>query len=191
MDKKTMRVVLGVVLGLAVFTMLSAVVSMLFNAILSKDVIVVGAVEGDFEDTISYVKYSSIGLVCITVAAIVSFFFAYFGKQRKVFAPIAAGLSLLLIAMCLAFVFDLRGIVMKFESSSIRANSYAVATEYFAELISVMVAAIISCAYFGVTTALSFKKKNAVAQANQKADNAEVTSQETDSRKEVNADEKV
>ena len=192
MNKKTVRTAMGVVLGIAAFTILSTAISLFFSAVLYKDLATLGAVEGELEKTMAYVKNSSIGLVCVVVVVLTSYFFTIFTKRKKVFAPISAGLSLLLIIMCLAFLFDLRGIVMKFEGYSMRLACYQLASEYFSELITVMISALITCAYFTVATVFAFKQNKAATPKPEKANKEEAiqAQKENSNNEEVAEDEK-
>ena len=160
MEKKTMRIIVSVVLALAAFTILSTVISLFFSAFFTKDMINIGEINGNEGKTMNYIRFSSIALACIAAVTLVSYFFTYFTKHKKIFAPIATGLSFLMVIMCISFIFNLRSVILKFEGYS-KLTCYSLATEFFAQLITIMVAALIACSYFAVVTALAFKKSKA------------------------------
>ena len=159
MNKKTLHIVMSVVLGIAFFAIVATVISLLFDAILSNDTILIASPSKNAEKVISYVKHSSIGLICIAIPTLVCYCFTYLAKSKKIFAVVSVLLSLLLISMCIGFIFDLRGIVLKFDSSI--AECYTIATSYFTELIQLIVSCCFACVYFIVATVLAFRPQNA------------------------------
>lgn len=157
MSKKTVHIIASVALGLAVFGILSTLISMLFDVLLTKDAITILSPGESAEEVISYVKHSSIGVICIAVPMLTSFCMTFFSKDKKVFGIISLVLTLLLAAMCIGFIFDLNKIVLGLTSS--QANSYTIATTYFSELITLLTACLLVGAYFTVVTVMAFKTK--------------------------------
>lgn len=173
MDQKFINRILATVFGIALLIALTSTVSLLFDAIMLTDVTILSSLSESMEKTISYMQYSSIGIICVSVATLASFCFTYFSKQKKVFGCISAVCSLLLAATCIAFVFDLRAII--FKSTSL--ESYNAATGYFSELIALAVAALLFFAYFVFVTVRAFRNKTTMTmptEAPKTEDEAEV-----------------
>lgn len=171
MDKKFVQTTVAVVLGIAVLVTALSAFSLLFDAILAKDATVVSSVSDTMEKTIAYIRNTSIGVVCVTVAALACYCFTYFSKEKKIFACLSAGAALSLAAFCIAFVFDLRAIILKTGSES----AYAAATGYFAELLPLAAVSLLLCAYFTVIAVRAFTAEKSVQSAPQ---NTEGTSHE-------------
>lgn len=157
MDKKFTQKIVAVVLGLSLFIAVISTFSLLFDSILADDIIKLTSVSEKTEKIIGYMKYSAIGILCVSVAAITCYCFTYFSKNKKVFGIISTVLALFMSVTCIALTFDLRGTVLDGMSSS----AYEAATGYFQELLQIAIAHIIACAYFAVITAFAFKKKTA------------------------------
>lgn len=157
MNKKFVSTVLAVILGIATFVMVSSTVSLMFDAILSHDIADITSVSESMEKLLSYMRNSAIGVLIFSAATLASYCFTYFTKAKKIFGCISAGLSLALAVFCIAFVFDLRGIVLKIASETI----YTAATSYFTELITLAIAALLLCVCFTIITVKEFKSKTA------------------------------
>jgi hypothetical protein len=155
MNKKFIKSVIAVVLGLALAITLIATFSLIFDAIMSSDVATLSSVSKSMEKVLSYTRNTAIGVVFVNIAMLACFCFTYFIKTKKVFGCISTVLSLLSAAMCIAFVFDLRAIVLK----STSLQSYSAATGYFSELISLAAAALLFFAYFLFVTVKSFRSE--------------------------------
>lgn len=155
MNKKTLHIVMSVALGIAFFAIVATVISLLFDAILSDDTYTIASLGENAEKVVSYVKHSSIGVICVAIPALVCYCFTYSAKSKKVFGVISVLLSIMLISMCIGFIFDLRGIVLKFDSA--RADCYTIATSYFTELIQLLASCCFACVYFVVATVLAFR----------------------------------
>ncbi|MDE6029961.1 MAG: hypothetical protein K2F90_06575 [Clostridiales bacterium] len=162
MDKKTVRIVVSVVLGLAAFVIIGTAISMLFNAILAEDPITISQPIKNIEDVIFYIKHSYVALFCIAVPTVVCYFLTYFSKSKKVFALISALLSLMLIAMCIGFIFDLRATVLDFDEAA--TSCYTLATASFENMFKLLVPCIFTCAYFTVVAASEFRADKAAVQ---------------------------
>lgn len=173
MDKKTIQTVMYVVLGIAAFVLVAALVSLFFGAILAEDPIEISETAESVEKVLLYVKNSSIAVICIGIPTVVCYFFTVFSKSKKVFGLISALLSLMLITMCLGFIFDLRAIVLKLTDEV--STCYSLATAYFSDLIEVLVSCGIACAYFTVVTVCSFRTEKPAAQPAPTAEKTMVT----------------
>lgn len=167
MDKKTVRIVIGVMLGIAAFTIVATAISLLFDAILADDTLIIAEPAKNVEDTILYIKHSSVAVFCIAIPTVVCYCFTYFSKSKKVFGLISALLSLLMIALCIGFIFDLRGIVLGFKDSA--STSYTLATAYFSELGKLLISFLFTCAYFILITVFAFRTEKTAAQPAQTA----------------------
>lgn len=163
MDKKTVQVVMSVILGIAAFTIIATVVSLLFDAILAEDTITIAEPSKNVEDVIMYIKHSSVAVICISIPTVVCYFLTYFSKSKKIFGLISAVLSLMLIAMCLGFIFDLRGVVLDYKESA--NTSYTLATAYFTELGKLLISYVFAGAYFAVIFVRAFRTKQSTRQA--------------------------
>lgn len=155
MDKKTVHLIMSVVLGIAAFVIIAAVISLLFGAIIAEDPMEIAETGKSVEKVLSYVKNSSIAVSCVAIPTVVCYFFTFFSKSKKVFGLISALLSLMLVAMCIGFVFDLRTIVLKLTDD--QSTCYSLATAYFTDLIKLVVSCGFACAYFAVVTACAFR----------------------------------
>lgn len=155
MDKKTVKTIVAVILAICLFTMITATVSLAFDAFLSKDVTVVSSVSVTMKKAISYMSNASVALACLLVPALACFAFSYFTKQKKVFYAASAVLSLFIIATCMGFLFDLRSVAL----NDFGTSEYAVCAEFFENLITLSVASLIPCVYFTVNAVFAFKEK--------------------------------
>lgn len=156
MSKKFVSTVIAVVLGVAVFAMISSAVSLVFEAITIRDLVNITEIPEEMTKTISYMRNTAIAISVFSVPVLASYCFACLSKSKKIFNCIAAGLSLALIAFCLAFVFELRHIALATASETV----YTAVISYFGEIITVAVAALIPCAYFTVAAVKAFTAKD-------------------------------
>ncbi|MDE6201177.1 MAG: hypothetical protein K2M47_04785 [Clostridiales bacterium] len=154
MNKKTVQIIVAVMLGIAAFTIIATAISLLFDAILADDTITIAEPVKTVEDTILYIKHSSIAVFCIAIPTVMCYCLTYFSKSKKVLGLISLLLSLLMIAMCLGFIFDLRGTVLDIKGSS---TSYTLATAYFSELGKLFISFLFTGAYFAVITVFAFR----------------------------------
>lgn len=162
MNKKTVHIVVSVILGIAAFIIVATAISILFSAILAEDPITIAEPVKNIEDTILYIKHSYVALFCITVPTVVCYFFTYFSKSKKIFGLISALLSLMLIAMCIGFIFDLRSTVLDLKEA---VNScYTMATAYFDELLKLLIPCLFTCVYFTMVTLSAFRTEKPNAQ---------------------------
>lgn len=157
MNKKFVQSAIAVVLGIALLMTALAAFSLLFDAIFAKDITVIASVSENLQKTISYIRSTSIGVVCVAIAALVCYCFTYFSEKKALFACLSAGAGLALAAFCIAFTFDLRSIVMKTGSET----AYNAAAGYFSELLSLAAVSLLLCAYFTVVAVRAFKEKKA------------------------------
>lgn len=162
MDKKTVHIVVSVILGLAAFIIIGTAISMLFSAILAEDPITIAEPVKNVENTIFYIKHSYVALFCIAVPTVVCYFLTYFSKSKKIFGLISALLSLMLIAMCIGFIFDLRSTVLDLKDA---VNScYTLATACFNDMFKLLIPCLFTCAYFTVVTVSAFRADKAAVQ---------------------------
>ncbi|MDE5593513.1 MAG: hypothetical protein K2I75_06235 [Clostridiales bacterium] len=161
MDKKTVRIVVSVILGIAAFVIVATAISMLFSAILAEDPITIAEPIKDIENTIFYIKHSYVALFCIAVPTVVCYFLTYFSKSKKVFGLISVLLSLLLIAMCLGFIFDLRSTVLDLKEAV--SSCYTLATASFEDMFKLLIPCIFTCAYFTAVTVSAFRADKTTA----------------------------
>ena len=157
MNKKALNTIMYVVFGIAVFVMFGTAMSLLFDAILSDDLLVVATPEANTEKVVSYIKNSAVGIVCIAIPTLVCCSLAFSAKSKKIFGILSATLALLLLSMSIGFIFDLRGTVMQFDAA--RKECYTIATAYFSDLIMIIVSSCIICAYFIAMTALAVRSQ--------------------------------
>lgn len=155
MNKKTLNIVLSVILGIAAFVTVATVMSLLFGAIIAKDPINITETAKNVEKVLMYVRNSSIAVVCIAIPTVVCWFLTYFSKSKKAFGAISTLLSLMLVAMCLGFIFDLREIVLKFKDD--QSTCYTLATSYFPDLLKLVVSFGFACACFAAVTVCAFR----------------------------------
>lgn len=177
MNQKFIRYVFATVLGISLLITVTTAFSLLFEAITASDVTVFTSVSDSMEKTLSYIRYSAIGILFITAAMLVTFAFTYFSKSKKIFGCISTGLSLFLAVTCIALVFDLRAIVLGNTSST----DYTAATAYFSELITLAVAALLLCSYFSFVTVRAFLsgKPPEITSPKEKTDSEESATEET------------
>lgn len=157
MNKKFINCAIATVFGIALLIALSSTFTLIFDAITVNDVTILSSVGKTMEKTISYMRNTAVGIVCVNAAMLASFCFAYFSKNKKVFGCIAAGISLLSAVMCIAFIFDLRAFVLE----STELSCYTAASAYFEKLITLTVVALLYFAYFLHVTIKDFLHKNA------------------------------
>ena len=162
MDKKTVHIVVSVILGIAAFIIVETAISMFFSAIFSKDLLTISEPTKNIEDTILYIKHAYVALFCIAIPAVVCYFLTYFSKSKKVFGLIAVLLSLMLIAMCIGFVFDLRSIVLDLKENV--SSCYTMAAASFDEMIKLLITCMFTCAYFTVVTVSAFRNQKPAEQ---------------------------
>lgn len=163
MDKKTIQTVVAVVLGIAVFSIVATVISFIFEACLYDYIVDISEPGTNVENTIKYAQGASIGIICIGAAAIVCYCFTYFIKNKKVFGIISVVLSALLVAMSIAFIFDLS----EFAKEASTSQGFSIASAFFGELVTMIVACLIVGAYFTVVTVRAFKPQNVNGEAAQ------------------------
>ena len=154
MDKKLVKTIVAVVLAICLFIMLTATVSLAFDAFLSKDATIVADASSKIKNAIFYISDASIALACLLVPTLACFIFSFCTRQKKVFHIASAVLTLVIAATCMGFLFDLRHIALK----EFNSTAYAVCAEFFSNLITLTVASLISCIYFIVNAVMLFKQ---------------------------------
>lgn len=155
MNKKFAQTALAVVLGICVTITVFAAFSLLFDAIFSKDIGVVSSPSKDMEKAIGFIRNTSIGVVCFSVATLACYCFAYLSQNKKAFACLSAGAGLVLAISCIAFVFVLRAFALENGLDAV----YAAATAYFSELLPLAAASLLLCVYFTISAVRAFKEQ--------------------------------
>ena len=89
MNKKFIKSVIAVVLGLALAITLIATFSLIFDAIMSSDVATLSSVSKSMEKVLSYTRNTAIGVVFVNIAMLACFCFTYLIKTKKVFGCIS------------------------------------------------------------------------------------------------------
>ena len=149
MDKKLVKNILAVVLGIALIAMIFAVFSLIVDAIGTSDLESLDAAN----KALGLFKWQAVALVCILVPTLACYAFAYFGNG-KIFNIASAVLSLFVAVTAISFTFVLREAALD-EVSSI---TYASVTAAFSEFIQLAACALIACVYFILNSVFSFKK---------------------------------
>ena len=162
MDKKTVHIVVSVILGIAAFIIVETAISMLFGAIFTKDLLTISEPTKNIEDTILYIKHAYVALFCIVIPTVVCYFLTYFSKSKKVFGFISVLLSLMLIAMCIGFIFDLRSTVLDMKEAV--SSCYTMAAASFDDMLKLLIPCLFTCAYFTVVTVSAFRNQKPAAQ---------------------------
>lgn len=157
MDKKTVHIVVSVILGISAFIIIGTAISMLFSAILADDPITISEPIKNIEDTILYIKHSYVALFCIAIPTVVCYFLTYFSKSKKIFGLISVLLSLMLIAMCIGFIFDLRSTVLDLKGAA--DSCYTMAAASFDDMLKLLIPCLFTCAYFTVVTVSAFRNQ--------------------------------
>jgi len=161
MEKTFVKKVLAVVLGISLFVMLVSLASLIMDAVLADDVLLLDSNNDYIKEISMFMKWTSVALVCAIVPTVLCYIFAYFGNG-KIFNICAAVLSFFVAAGCIAFIFVVRDIAME----EIRSDAYAAATGYISELVQLGVSTVISGIFFTVNSVVLFlNKKQAVNDA--------------------------
>ncbi|MDE7301084.1 MAG: hypothetical protein K2N47_02835 [Clostridia bacterium] len=164
MDKKFVKKILAVVLGITLIAMIFSVVSLIIAAVGVSDLEALG----NSIDELALLKWQSVALVCIIVPTLACYAFAFFGNG-KIFNIVSAALSLLVAVTSLAFFIVLR----KAALNSVSSTTYATVATSFTEFIKVAVFATIALVYFILNSVASFKKKTDKAEITEEANGNE------------------
>lgn len=152
MDKKTVKTIVNIVVGVALLTMIYSFVSLIFESWFIDDVIVLNGEPDDLSEIMALIKWQTVSLVCVIVPTLVCYVFAYFGNG-KIFNIFSAALSLLVFTMCIAFTIVTRN--KTFATNS--ATTYSAITEALGEFITLAASSLLVCAFFVYNSAVSFK----------------------------------
>ncbi len=152
MDKAFVKKVIAVVIGISLFVMVASLISLITEAVLADDVMLEAGIS--MKQVVTYIKWSMVAVICITVSAFVCYAFAYFGN-KPVFLIISAAISFAIAICCIVFLAVIREFVLENFSSDV----YAVAAEYFGELIQLAIPSVLVGAYFTVSSVKAFVKK--------------------------------
>lgn len=162
MDKKYLKTIVAVVMGIVLITMLYATFSLLFDALLMDNLIIYAGESS--HDTLKMVQDMVIALTCVVAVALVCYIFSFLGNG-KIFNIVSSVLSLFITATSVAFLFVINKTA--FEAGQ---TPYATVAGYFAELIQLAATAFVAGGYFTVNSVLGF--------INKKPETAEVTNEE-------------
>ncbi len=152
MDKAFVKKVLAVLLGVSLVILVYETVSLIVAAALFDDLQIF---ENSLNDLEAFIKWSAVALACMLIPALVSYVFAFFGKN-KLFVLISAALSLIVTICCIAFFCMARVYAMQGFSST----SYAQGASFLSEFIQIAIASALIGAYLLITFLRSVKKKH-------------------------------
>lgn len=153
MDKKFIKKILAVLLGISLLIMIYEWVSLIMDAALADDTVLLGS--SDIKESTMFMKWTSVALVCLLVPTFTCYVFAFFGN-KKIFNICSAILSLFVAVCCIAFFAKMRSILLEDAYASV----YASGVGYFSEMMQLAVPSLIACAYFTICSVLAFKKGN-------------------------------
>lgn len=143
MDKKFVKNVMAVVLGISVIMLITSFVSLCMDFAMFKEL---KALDSVAEKILYYVKWSAVGLFIFMVPMFASYIFAFFGKS-KLFKAAAAVLSLALAATALVLLICTKDV------GGSGAADLAFKTAFMQELLQVTIPAFLVGVYFIVETA--------------------------------------
>lgn len=170
MDKQFAKKIVSVLLGIALITIVYSLFSLIFESWFIDDVIVLNGKPDDLSEIMSLIKWQTVSLVCVIVPTLVCYVFAYFGNE-KIFNIFSAALSLLVFAMCIAFIIVTRN--KTFATNS--ATTYSAITEALGEFITLAASAALFCAYFVINSVFSFihKQKSSITEETTEVNDSE------------------
>ncbi len=113
MDKKFVKKILAVVLGITLVAMIFAVFSLAFDAVGMNDLQTLDS----SNDVIGLFKWQAVALACILVPTLACYAFAFFGNG-KIFNILSSVLSLFVAATAVAFTFVLRKTALDLDSTT-------------------------------------------------------------------------
>ena len=160
MDKKYLKTIISVILGIALAVMVYSLVSLLFECIFMEDAMKFAedlmSSDKKMHETLEFLQSVSIALTCTIAITFVCYAFAYFGNG-KIFNVAAAALSLLTAVLCIVFVILLRN-----KAHDAGMTTYTAVAETFDSFIQLAVSALLACVYFILNSVASFTahKKN-------------------------------
>ena len=157
MNKPFVKNVLAVILGIALLIEVYEVFSLLISGFIVKDAMLFTS-DGDMNKIVEFVKWSSIGVGCLLVPALLGSAFGFFSKTRLL-KILSAAIWLAVAVACVTLLFVIRKTVV----DMLDANLYAVAAELMDEMLLVTVPALLACAYFILDSVFLFGKKEVKA----------------------------
>lgn len=181
MDKKTVKTLVNIIVGIAILTIIYSFCSLIFNAITARDAIIIdpSKIDGGVRDIVNLATWMMVALICLLVPTLVCYGFSLFGKN-KIMTMASAVMSLFVIVTALAFFFVLR------EYSFTDTTAYTIASAVFPGFIELIAAGSLTCAFFtyeSVLIILDYKKatSNSVAASSEQT---EVSTEEADKNEE-------
>ena len=157
MNKPFVKNVLAVILGIALLIEVYEVFSLLISGFIVKDAMLFTS-DGDMNKIVEFVKWSSVGVGCLLVPALLGSALGFFSKGR-ILKIISAAIWLAVAVTCVTLLFVIRKTVV----DMLDANLYAVAAELMDEMLLVTVPALLACAYFILDSVLLFGKREVKA----------------------------
>ncbi|MDE6001637.1 MAG: hypothetical protein K2G96_04905 [Clostridia bacterium] len=157
MNKPFVKNVLAVILSIALLIEIYELFSLLIGSFIVKDVMLFTSDE-DMNKIVQFARWSSVGVGCLLVPALLCSVFGFFSKGRllKIFS---AAIWLAVAVTCMTLLFVLRKIVL----DMLDINFYEVAAELMDEMLLVAIPAILICVYFILDSVLLFGKKEVKA----------------------------
>ncbi|MDE6850459.1 MAG: hypothetical protein K2J54_03940, partial [Clostridia bacterium] len=143
MDNKMIKTIVYVIVGLALLTILYSFCSLIFNAITARDQILMNPKEltNEIKEILNLATWLLVALVCLLVPTLVCYCFSLFGKN-KIMTVVSAVMSLFVVVTCIAFFFVLR------DNAFINTTTYTVASTAYPEIIQLLAASAVTCAFF-------------------------------------------
>ena len=157
MNKPFVKNVLAVILGMALLIEVYEVFSSFISAFIVKDVMLFTS-DGDMNKIVEFVKWSSIGVGCLLVPALLGSAFGFFSKGR-ILKIISAAIWLAVAVTCVTLLFVLRKVVL----DMLNVSLYEAAAEFMDELLMVSLPAVLICVYFILDSVFLFGKKEVKA----------------------------
>lgn len=140
MKSKTFKVILGVIVGIALFSMISSTISLLSDFCLMDDIIDKDATNGTYELMLD-AKWAALATASVLFVALVCNVVVLISQGRG-FKITAAALNFVTFVIAIVFL-DL----IRKDAQYIGGSGYATGAGYFAEMLQVAVPALVMCAY--------------------------------------------
>ncbi|MDE6597203.1 MAG: hypothetical protein K2K60_01015 [Clostridia bacterium] len=161
MNKPFVKNVFAVILGIALLIEVYEAFTLLISGFIVKDAMIFTS-ETDMNKIVEFVKWSSVGVGCLLVPALLGSALGFFSKGR-ILKILSAAIWLAVAVTCITLLFVLRKTVL----DMLDANLYAVAAELMDEMLLVAIPAVLICVYFILDSVFLFGKKE--VKANEKA----------------------
>lgn len=153
MKNKTLSIVVGVLIGLAVFFLVGSAISLLSEFFLIDDLINSDATDGTLE-LMTDAKWAAFSVSLVTFVTIVGIITALIA-HKKAFSIVASVLSFVLFVTAIVFIALIRK-----DAQYIGTNGYATGLGYISEMLQVAVSGIVTGVYFLLYSILHKDKTN-------------------------------